>query len=181
MILIPGKGEDRRFDPSDYSEALRMITAYVLSNSGTREDAREIMQESVITYMEMKTISDDAKPSTILFGIAKNHWYNALRRKKKNVFLFYDYEPEDESPSNIADKKRQEKFRSFAEYHIKQMSEICREILLSRLKEQSYEVIQLKLGFDKIENVWMHYHRCKNRLRKRLFNDKNFLDFYLNG
>lgn len=174
-------GKDRSFDPSDYREAFNMITAHILANSGTREDAREIMQEAVLTYMEMKTISENAKPSTILFSIAKNHWFNALRRKKKSVYMFKDYDPVDESPGKIEEKKKKEKYRTFVEYHIKKMTEICREILSARLDDLPYELIQMKLGFENIENVYMHYHRCKNRLKERLFNDRKFQEFLRNG
>lgn len=69
-----------------YKQNVRPITSFIMKNSGHEEDAREILQQSIIVlYEKIKTgaFESKAKLSTYLFSVAKNKWYSQLKRKEK--------------------------------------------------------------------------------------------------
>ena len=64
-----------------------MIENYILSNSGTKDDAQDIFQNALVALY-----SNTQKPSfeltssisTYIFSISKNLWLKELRRKKND-------------------------------------------------------------------------------------------------
>lgn len=60
-----------------------MIESFITQNNGTKEDAKDVFQETVISlYNNVKNnkYSPDSKLSTYLFSISKNTWYKKLRK-----------------------------------------------------------------------------------------------------
>ncbi len=68
-----------------YKQNLTPVTSFVLKNSGSEIDAKEMLQEAIITlYENIKSGQFEAKAklSTYLFSVAKNKWYSQLKRKE---------------------------------------------------------------------------------------------------
>lgn len=68
-----------------YKRNLPPVTSFVLKNSGSENDAKEMLQEAIIALYEKIKANDfqaKAKLSTFLFAVAKNQWYNQLKRKE---------------------------------------------------------------------------------------------------
>jgi len=60
-----------------------MIESFITKNSGTKDDAKDVFQETVISlYNNIKNdkYALDCKLSTYLFAISKNNWYKKLRK-----------------------------------------------------------------------------------------------------
>lgn len=66
-----------------YESYYKMIETFVTQNSGTKDDAKDVFQETVISlYNNVKNdkYSPDSKLSTYLFSISKNNWFKKLRK-----------------------------------------------------------------------------------------------------
>ena len=66
-----------------YESYYTMIETFVTQNNGTKEDAKDVFQEIVISlYNNVKNgkYSPDSKLSTYLFSIGKNNWFKKLRK-----------------------------------------------------------------------------------------------------
>jgi len=66
-----------------YESYYKMIQTFVTQNSGTKDDAKDVFQETVISlYNNVKNgkYSPDSKLSTYLFSISKKNWFNKLRK-----------------------------------------------------------------------------------------------------
>jgi len=69
-----------------YGRYYNMIESFITQNNGTKDDAKDIFQETMISlYNNVKNdkYSPDSKLSTYLFTISKNIWYKKLRKKGK--------------------------------------------------------------------------------------------------
>ena len=66
-----------------YKSYYAMIESFVLQNNGTKDDAKDVFQDTVMSlYRNVKNdkYSLDSKLSTYLFSIGKNNWYKKLRK-----------------------------------------------------------------------------------------------------
>jgi len=66
-----------------YKRHFKMIEAFVLKNSGTKDDAQDVFQDIVISlYNNVKEdkYSHLSQLTTYLFAIGKNIWFNNLRK-----------------------------------------------------------------------------------------------------
>ena len=73
-----------------YKDYYFMIEKYILSNSGNKEDARDIFQETMLSFY--KNIKHGnyvlkSKISTYIYSISKNLWLKKINRKKKEISL----------------------------------------------------------------------------------------------
>jgi len=77
-----------------YDSYYGMIERFIVKNNGTKDDAKDVFQDTIISmYNNIKAdkYSADSKLSTYLFSISRNTWFNKL---KKNTALnkIDDYE-----------------------------------------------------------------------------------------
>ena len=66
-----------------YRSYYGMIESFVTRNNGTKDDAKDVFQETIISlYNNVKNgkYSPDSMLSTYLFSISKNNWYKKLRK-----------------------------------------------------------------------------------------------------
>lgn len=66
-----------------YKSYYTMIESFVIQNNGTKEDAKDVFQDTVMSlYRNVKNdkYSADSKLSTYLFSIGKNNWFKKLRK-----------------------------------------------------------------------------------------------------
>lgn len=66
-----------------YRTYYKMIEAFVIKNSGTKDDAQDVFQDSILAlYNNIKDgkYSQESQLSTYIFSISKNVWFNVLRK-----------------------------------------------------------------------------------------------------
>ncbi len=80
------KANDRTVLGELFLKYQRMISVYVLKNGGDKNDAEDIIQETIIVLWQ-KVNSDSlqltVKLGTYLLAIAKNKWMAELRKRKR--------------------------------------------------------------------------------------------------
>lgn len=71
-----------------YDDCFKKTEQFVLNNSGTKEESKDVFQEGmVILYQNItnKKYVGDASPSAYLFSICRNLWLQILRKKKISI------------------------------------------------------------------------------------------------
>ena len=148
-----------------------MVRKLVLDNGGTKEDAEEIFQETLIGYFE-KTRSSDftltSKPSTFIYAIALNKWRDYSRMKKSgksasisnDLDLYTDLEVKEydhEKDSIIAGLKK----------CIDSLSATHKKIVISfYYLKQSMKDIAEKFGFENDKSVKSQSWKAVQLLKK---------------
>jgi RNA polymerase sigma factor (sigma-70 family) len=73
--------------PDDlYTDCFPAIEAYIEKNSGNKQDAEDIFQESLIVLLKKQSEPDFTLTSSVktyLFSVAKNLWLKKLRKEKQ--------------------------------------------------------------------------------------------------
>lgn len=146
-----------------------VVERLVIKNSGTKDDAKDIFQESLLVLMEKVNKADFQLTSslkTYLFAIAQNLWLKKLREEKL-VFVnegtyAQDWEMTAESIDNEQDKKEEQIQSLFKKITIR-----CQEILqaIFYLNEPMQNLMQ-KMG-------WKNKHTADNQKYKCIQQMKN--------
>lgn len=150
-LIIEGiRTGDEQIITSFYKIYLPQIVNYVVNNSGTESDGKDLFQDAlVIVFKKIKdhTLSLDCALHTYVFGICKNLWLNRLRKGKK--IMYHDNETilnlnlEIEIPDNL---DREEKIAVIQKQSLK-LGKGCRRILLMFYRGYSLKEIAISKNF----------------------------------
>jgi len=71
-----------------YKENIEKINRYISNNSGSMEDAEEVLQDALVVTFKKVRQADfklTAKLDTFIYAVCRNIWYKKLRKKKIKV------------------------------------------------------------------------------------------------
>ncbi|MDF1571887.1 MAG: sigma-70 family RNA polymerase sigma factor [Bacteroidales bacterium] len=161
--------------------ARRLVVGYVLNNSGTIEDANDILQEGFevfILNLRKPDFKLKTKPESYIFCVCRNLWLNHLNSEKRNI----DHCREFEDISAIGDdqiilKQRKEFLLDIIDKNMKRLTQKCQEIFKLRKEGLSYEEIANRMNFKKGSISKDKYYRCKKRLLELISKDQEYLNF----
>ena len=97
LDIIDGvRRQDNRILSYLYDSYYEMVSDYVRKNSGTEDDAGEVMQESVVNLYRQVTTGEFSVKADLkgyFFGMARNVWNAQLRHRSRLVH--FETEPAD--------------------------------------------------------------------------------------
>jgi RNA polymerase sigma factor (sigma-70 family) len=144
-----------------YEKYFYVLSSFIEQNQGSREDAEDIFQEVVLTFIELvrkNKFRGESSVKTFLFAVNRNIWFNELKkrgRQLKRNEKFTVSLPDTESGIDRIISGREARQQIFG--IIESLGEVCRKILLafyyenlsiteilSRLDYQSEQVVRNK-------------------------------------
>lgn len=136
------------------------VRKYVVQNSGTTDDAKDIFQDALIVLNEKVKQPDfelSANLTTYLFAIAKNKWLCELRKRNR---------PLPEIQEEHLNEEQEEKFL-LAEKALLKIGEKCQEILISfYVAKKTMEEIAKKFGFSGERSAKNQKYKCLEKARE---------------
>lgn len=157
-----------------YKKSYPYILNFVMKSGGSKDDVKDLLQDSLIIIYENITegkFRGESGLLTYLTGICKNRWHSYLqRRKMKNIpmdnysnlmNLVYEEHPEGELTERA----------KYAESLLSQSTDRCKEILMAYYYENlTMEAIAEKLGYTNADNAKSQKAKCMDKLRKAVKN-----------
>jgi RNA polymerase sigma factor (sigma-70 family) len=152
-----------------YRTNRKPVTTFVLRNSGTPDDAEDMLQEALVVLWERVRsgrFEYTAKLDTFVFATVKNIWMRRLYRKRREV-------PGAQAPDDIPDDTGSplddmisgEESRIVGEA-LKKLGDPCRTLLLLFYWEElPMEEIAERLGFANAETAKSKKYQCKKALQ----------------
>lgn len=155
-----------------YAANRRPVTAFVTRNSGTHDDAEDMLQEALVVLWErVRTgrFEQQARLGTFLFATVRNIWLRRLAQKRRET---PSDNPGTDTPDGdpsaldlLIDAEQTEQIRSALE----RLSEPCRTLLLLFYWDEcSMEEIAARLGFANAETAKAKKYQCKKALRQMM-------------
>ena len=140
------------------------VKKYILVNNGSKEDAEDIFQDSlVILYKNANKpeFSLSSSLQTYLLAITKNLWREALRKKGRLPLIQDETEIVDNTePGN-------EGARKVAELAFNFLGKKCKELLIAfYFKKDSYQQIAKLLRFSSEKVVKNQKYRCLQKAKE---------------
>lgn len=167
-----------------YKRPLSKIRKYILSNSGSTDDANDIFQDTVIVlfqHVRQGKYKEGRDLEGFLFTVAKNLWIDKVRRSKKivNRDIGMDY-PISDFNDQLKDLLSKEKTAAFRKVFEK-LGENCQKILQYAIFEKlSMREISLRLGFSNENVAKSNHYRCKKQLGKIIQEDRELVNLFRN-
>ncbi len=150
-----------------------MIAHFILNNSGTEDEAKDIYQEGVIVFYEKikgNTLDLHCQIKTYLYSVCRRLWLKRLTEKGRfvmNVDESEDYLPVEEDTAHHEEQEKQ--FGVMGE-SLEQLGEPCRSLLEDfYIKTQNMQVITEKYGYTNSDTAKNQKYKCLQRLKKLFF------------
>ncbi len=151
-----------------YFRNLSTIESFVNQNSGTTEDSHEVLQDALVVVFQSvrkQGFQLTAKLDTFLYGIAKNVWYNRLRKMRREIktIPIQDAHAEPTFPNmETASQTISEKWLQF----IRQMSPKCRRLLtVIYVEEKDINETMVAMEYKSEQAVRNKKSNCMQKLR----------------
>jgi RNA polymerase sigma factor (sigma-70 family) len=139
------------------------VKSFVLKNSGTSEDAKDIFQDAlVVLYKKVHTkdFTLTVSLNTYLVAIAKNVWWQELRKRNKMPMT----EPQDDIAEVFVDDEPQ---FSLAEAAFHLLGEKCKQLLtLFYFQKKSFREIATMLAFSDEQVAKNQKYRCIQKAKE---------------
>lgn len=157
------------------------VFRYILEHGGSRQDAQDIFQESIVLLdrnLREGRFEGKSALSTYFVAIAKWRWVTVQRQQGRYTELApAHYDAEVDSPE--ADTIRRE-YRELFQEALAQIGDRCRELLQLYQLEYSMEEIAQKMQYGSADVAKKEAYRCRMRFRELLENHPQFAAL-LNG
>ena len=151
----------------------RPVMSFIYDQIGDRDVAEELAQETFVrAYRSLKSLREETKLSTWLFGIAKNVARESIRSKvrdRHNVDLDDDQvlDLSDQSPVPV-DQLLGKEFNQVVQRSLAKLDDDKRTVFtLKVLHQRSYEEIAEITGFS-IPKLKTDLHRARAEMRQRV-------------
>ncbi len=149
-----------------YKSYLPRIEAFVLKNSGSREDAWEIFQEAIILVLKKARQPDFRLTSnffTFLYGLCRYLWSNELRKSRRKEVTITDtdtYKVSNDIETALFEEDQLNLYREKK----KQLGDICQQVLELFFQGLKFKQIATQLGLPNENAAKQKKFKCQQKL-----------------
>lgn len=171
--LISGiRNDDDRALAELYKMHYPMVSHFILSNSGTIDEAKDIFQETVLIFYEKikdGSLTLTCQIKTYMYSVARRLWLKKLAEKNRFSGVidsenFISLETDSELPEETEEKY------AVMERAMNMLGEPCRTLLEDfYIKASSMQDITEKFGYTNADNAKNQKYKCLMRLKKMFF------------
>ncbi|MDF1696063.1 MAG: sigma-70 family RNA polymerase sigma factor [Saprospiraceae bacterium] len=161
-----------------YKNNYYMVENYILKNSGTKDDAKDIFQDSVVVFyknLKKESFQLSGKLSTYMYSIARNLW---LKKLRDNRISTSPIEDEKDSFSNQGSAQLDLEFTENQQMIGKLLREAgdrCKNLLKAFYYEKmSMRKIAETQGFSSEQIAKNQKVRCLKKIRAILNNSETY-------
>lgn len=134
IAAISDKNELNKAIRYMYQQYADTVSSFIISHGGSSQDAEDVFQETVVAFIDVVKKGKyrmEASIKTFLVSIAKNIWYNDLKKKERSGFREKAYETGREQQEMdishyISDREIKQQLGEL----MNKLGEPCKKILL---------------------------------------------------
>jgi RNA polymerase sigma factor (sigma-70 family) len=165
-----------------YKNYYPSIHHFIINNSGSQEDAKDVFQESIIViYRKVKEQSHFLLSSsfkTFMYSIARNIWLKNLRARKYEGQKIKDQQKYIELKDEPFKISNEDLKMSLYQKYFKLLPEDCQNILRLSASDIPQKEISQALGFKSENYVKKRKHGCKDKLISMIKEDPQYPDLW---
>jgi RNA polymerase sigma factor (sigma-70 family) len=151
-----------------------MACSYVLKNNGQREDAEDIFQEVVVSFIsvvQQNKFRGESSVSTFLYSLTRHAWLNELKKRGRMKTRDEKFEKAkdtvEEDAANLMAKRESMRYLMDA---VNNLGETCKKILLAFYFENlSMKEILQSLDYENEQVVRNKKYKCLKQLEQTVF------------
>ncbi|KKL46832.1 hypothetical protein LCGC14_2341620 [marine sediment metagenome] len=165
-----------------YKNHYPSVHHFIITNSGSSDDAKDIFQESIIViYRKVKEQQHfllNSSFKTFIYSIARNLWLKHLRAIKQQGQKIQDqqtYLELKEEPFKVGNDDLK---MSLYQKYFKLLPEDCQNILKLTARDIPQKEIAQALNFKSEGYVKKRKHNCKDKLIEMIKQDPRYPDLW---
>ena len=174
-IILGFRNNESKIINFVYRNCYQSVYSYVTANSGTLQDVKDTLQDSLLIFYQ-KTKTDDFKLdclySTYIISITKGVWLNKLRKLSRITYSESEIEFGDFTEEGINNVKH-EKMELYKQM-FKQLNLDCQKVLMMYVEGYSMIEINEVMNYKGVDIVKKKKHLCKEYLIKLIKNNPKF-------
>ncbi|MEP6675242.1 MAG: sigma-70 family RNA polymerase sigma factor [Ferruginibacter sp.] len=164
---------DKKAIETIYRDNYSMVQLFVLNNTGTADDARDIFQEAMIVLFEKAcsgTFELNCQLKTYIYSVCRRLWLkklNQMQRFSGQVESLEETVPVEEETE--VHEKRNADF-AMMEHAMSKIGEPCKSLLDAYyVKKKPMQEIAADFGYTNADNAKTQKYKCLMRLKKLFF------------
>ena len=165
-----------------YKNHYPSIHHFIISNSGSPDDAKDIFQESIIVIYrkvkEQKHFMLSSTFKTFIYSIARNLWLKHLRAIKYEGQKIQDQQGYMELKDEPFKVSNDDLKMSLYQKYFKQLPEDCQNILKLTARDIPQKEIAQAMNFKSENYVKKRKHNCKEKLLEMIKKDPRYPDLW---
>lgn len=156
-----------------YEEHAEITRSFIMGKGGTEQDADDIFQETVVSFIESvhkDKFRQESGIRTFLVSISKNLWYNEIRRKQRAGNREKLYETgKDQEEAEINDLIQHRDLKKQLNSLLADLGDSCRKILeLFYYENLSMKEIVSHLHYENEQVVRNKKYKCLQQLTDQI-------------
>lgn len=155
-----------------YEKYFYLLSSYIEQNQGSREDAEDIFQEVVLTFIDLirkNKFRGESSVKTFLFAVNRNIWFNELKKRGRQINRnekFSKNLPATESGIDRIINGREARQQIFT--IIESLGETCKKILVAFYYENlTISEILTRLDYQNEQVVRNRKAKCMKSLEEK--------------
>ena|SRR5690606_5694666 len=149
-----------------------MVLHFIMSNSGTPDEAKDIFQEGILVFYEKikdGTLALTCQIKTYLYSVCRRLWLKKLAEKNRFSGVIDSENFISLDDETVMPEETELKF-SVMEQAMNQLGEPCRTLLEDfYIQARSMQDITEKFGYTNADNAKNQKYKCLMRLKKLFF------------
>lgn len=156
-----------------YKDHAEITRSFIMGKGGTEQDADDIFQETVVSFIDSVQKSKFRQESgirTFLISISKNLWYNEIRRRQRADNRERLFEADrDQEDSGVNDTIQDRELKRQLNQLLHDLGDSCRKILeLFYYENLSMKEIVLHLHYENEQVVRNKKYKCLQQLTDKI-------------
>ena len=150
-----------------------MVQTMVTANAGSKDDAADIFQETVIVLFEkVKTGNFEltSQLKTFIYSVARRIWLKKLQQQQRFTKQADDLEEITPVEDEIEQHEKLQNDFTLMETSMAKVGEPCKSLLEAYyLQKKHMNVIAQEFGYTNADNAKTQKYKCLVRLKKLFF------------
>lgn len=150
-----------------------MVSHFILNNSGSDDEAKDIYQEGVIVFYEKirdNKLELTCQIKTYLYSVCRRLWLKRLAEKGKYTTSMNDVEDFMTLDEDILQQEENERQFGMMSDALEKIGDPCRSLLEDYyLRMQTMQDITEKYGYTNSDTAKNQKYKCLQRLKKIFF------------
>ncbi len=161
-----------------YRTQFNITTAYIKQNSGSEEDAEDIFQEVMCTFIELvkkEKFRGESSVSTFLYALTRNTWLNELKKRGRAKLRDEKFEKEKETTGmDVSHFITNREMKAHLMQLVDSLGDTCKKILLAfYFENRAMKEILKTLEYENEQVVRNKKYKCLKQLEQMITEKPN--------
>ena len=157
-----------------YKSEYPKLKKYIIRNSGSDDDAKDIFQEVIMTFfthVKLGKFKEENQIGGFMYIVGINLWKKKCGKAVATEEIHADMISENHTYEYLFDKEKKELVTRV----FQQLGEICHQLLTKVIFERtSMKEIAIQMDFPSVDATKVKHHRCKKKLIEIVAKNKSY-------